>query len=53
MDIKKCGKCGQTKNVCEFTKDKNRVDGLFVYCKSCKKDVSKKDYEKNKVRILE
>ena len=53
MNIKKCGKCGQTKNVCEFTKDKNRIDGLFVYCKLCKKEASKKEYEKNKVRILE
>ena len=52
MENKKCSKCSQTKNVCEFTKDKNRIDGLFVYCKSCKKDASKKQYEKNKLRIL-
>jgi len=52
METKKCSKCHQTKNVCEFTKDKNRIDGLFSYCKVCKKSVSKKEYEKNKLRIL-
>ena len=52
MIMKKCSKCGQVKNTCEFTKDKNRQDGLFVYCKKCKKNAAKKEYEKNKVRIL-
>jgi hypothetical protein len=52
MDIKKCNKCGEIKDVCNFTKDKNRPDGLFVYCKECKKIAAKKEYEKNKLRIL-
>lgn len=52
MDVKKCSKCEQIKNICEFTKDKNRVDGLFVYCKECKRGSAKKEYEKNKSRIL-
>jgi hypothetical protein len=52
MDIKKCGKCHQTKNICEFTKDKNRIDGLYCYCKTCKRIVAKKEYKKNKLRIL-
>ena len=52
MITKKCSKCGQVKDVCEFTKDKNRQDGLFVYCKKCKKISAKKEYEKNKTRIL-
>jgi hypothetical protein len=52
METKKCSKCGQIKNICEFTKDKNRVDGLFVYCKECKRNSAKKEYEKNKLRIL-
>ena len=50
--MKICSKCKQTKNLCEFTKDKNKKDGLFLYCKECKKSVAKKEYEKNKVRIL-
>ena len=52
METKKCNKCGKIKNVCNFTKDKNRPDGLFVYCKECKKIAAKKEYEKNKERIL-
>jgi len=52
MNIKKCNKCGEIKDVCNFTKDKNRPDGLFVYCKECKKIAAKKEYETNKLRIL-
>ena len=52
MVAKKCSKCGQVKKICEFTKDKNRKDGLFVYCRECKKTEAKKEYEKNKIRIL-
>jgi hypothetical protein len=37
MKEKKCSKCHETKDVCEFTKDKNKVDGLFLYCKTCKR----------------
>jgi hypothetical protein len=52
MKTKKCSKCEQIKDICEYTKDKNREDGLFVYCKECKRDSAKKEYEKNKIRIL-
>ena len=52
MTTKKCSKCKHTKNVSDFTKDKNRPDGLFVYCRECKKTEQKKEYEKNKERIL-
>lgn len=52
METKKCSKCGEVKDICEFTKDKNRLDGLFVYCKVCKRSSAKKEYEKNKLRIL-
>jgi hypothetical protein len=51
--MKKCSKCNQIKDFCEFTKDKNRPDGLFVYCRECKKIISKKEYDKNKLRILD
>ena len=52
METKKCSKCQQEKNLCDFTKDRNRPDGLFVYCRECKKVESKKEYEKNKERIF-
>ena len=52
MESKKCSKCQQVKDECEFTKDKNQQDGLFVYCRECKKISAKKEYEKNRVRIL-
>jgi hypothetical protein len=52
MITKKCSKCHEIKDVCEFTKDKNKIDGLFVYCKVCKKLSAKKEYKKNKERIL-
>jgi hypothetical protein len=52
METKKCSKCKHTKNLSDFTKDKNRPDGLFVYCRECKKTEQKKEYEKNKERIL-
>jgi len=53
METKLCGKCKESKSLCEFTKDKNRKDGLFVYCKECKKKVSKEEYLKNKKRIFD
>jgi hypothetical protein len=52
MTTKKCSKCHQEKKLCDFTKDKNKPDGLFVYCRECKKIAAKKEYEKNKSRIL-
>jgi hypothetical protein len=52
MCYKKCSKCHEIKDVCEFTKDKNKLDGLFVYCKVCKKLSAIKEYKKNKERIL-
>lgn len=52
MITKKCSKCHQEKNLCDFTKDRNKPDGLFIYCRECKKIVAKKEYDKNKSRIL-
>ena len=33
---KRCTKCGETKSVSEFGKDKLRIDGLFPQCKRCR-----------------
>lgn len=35
---KECSKCHQGKDISEFTRDKNKKDGLQVWCKSCKKE---------------
>ena len=48
-NTKQCSKCKEVKPVTEFTKDKNRKDGLFPWCKSCQKQ----QYEANKEKILE
>lgn len=32
---KRCAKCGETKSVSEFHKNKCKVDGLCGYCKTC------------------
>lgn len=37
MKIKVCSKCKKKKPLSEFTKDKNRKDGLYPYCKNCRK----------------
>ena len=38
MSTKTCPKCGVEKDFSEFGKDKRRKDGLFSWCKSCKKE---------------
>jgi hypothetical protein len=39
---KRCTKCKETKDTCEFAKDKGRKDGLRCWCKSCAKGNSRK-----------
>lgn len=41
MSTKTCSKCGVEKDVVEFDKDKTKKDGLFSWCKSCKKEYRK------------
>lgn len=33
--MKKCKKCGKTKKISEFIKNKSRKDGIHSYCKNC------------------
>jgi len=48
MKTKKCSKCGEVKPVSEFSKDKNRKDGLQRQCKSCAKQYYQDHREENK-----
>ena len=59
METKVCSKCNIEKSLEDFTKDKNRPDGHYVYCKKCRnliyqlnsevrKEQSKKHYQKIK-----
>ena len=62
--MKTCSKCGETKDVSEFSKDRSRRDGLQNRCKACmlayreanKERVAEKNrayYEANKERLVE
>ena len=68
METKICSKCKGEKLLSDFTKDKNRCDGYYVYCKECCKvsyqsksseikEKSRNYYynnkEKNQTKILE
>ena len=51
-DTKICSKCGMELPTSEFSKDKSKKDGLFCWCKECKKQHNKQwrannqDYDK-------
>lgn len=46
--MKHCKKCGLSKPLCEFSKNKNTKDGLQFYCKLCCKSTTKAYRENNK-----
>lgn len=46
--MKFCCRCGQTKSLDKFSKDKNRKDGFYTYCKECSSIDAKKHYAANK-----
>lgn len=45
MDSKKCPKCGHTKLLTEFNKNKSKSDGRQIYCRECDKARSKDSYD--------
>jgi hypothetical protein len=47
METKICSKCKIEKSVTLFSKDKNRKDGLKLYCNDCRKIESKIYRERN------
>jgi hypothetical protein len=50
--LKECASCKDIKDIKMFSKDKNRPDGHFVYCKACVKIRSRERYLKNTESIL-
>ena len=44
---KHCLKCGKYRQTDEFNRDRNRSDGLQVYCRPCQSIGSKASYAKN------
>ena len=50
--LKECYKCGETKPVSEYHKNKSRADGLQYKCRSCAKSYQKKRYQNNKERLI-
>lgn len=49
VKTKRCTKCGEEKPLTEFHKAKNKKDGLYPQCKSCRNNY----YQQNKKSILE
>lgn len=39
--MKRCSKCAKTKPLTVFNKDKRYADGLFCWCKDCKKEYAR------------
>ena len=53
MLTKKCTKCGEEKELVEFSKDKNRIDGFCPQCKVCTKLYKQIYYIENKDKVKE
>lgn len=53
MEIKICRCCSETKNICEFNKNKNYLDGYWIYCKACTAIKRKAQFHKNKELFYE
>lgn len=45
---KRCSKCGETKPVDQFGQSKQTPDGLFPYCRQCKRVSDRASYAKNR-----
>lgn len=46
-ETKACPRCGTDKHKSEFANDKNRIDGLRVYCRVCSSSANKKYRQEN------
>ena len=50
---KVCSKCGESKPIEAFGKNRTTTDGLAKWCKTCKKEKDKQYYIKNREKIKE
>src|ERR1700761_2110992 len=48
--LKKCTKCGETKDVSNYTPRPNRKSGYYSSCNKCKNDYRSKKYYENKIQ---
>jgi hypothetical protein len=53
METKFCSKCKDCKNICSFSRDKSRTDGLYPSCKECEKKRFKLYRIENKEKLKE
>jgi len=52
-ESKRCTKCGEEKPLEEFNKDRCAHDGLYSWCKPCKKESRRRHYEENLEQFTE
>lgn len=50
---KRCTKCGETKPLAEFGRDKVRQDGLTPWCKECKREQNRRYRKANPEKVSE
>lgn len=53
MESKKCRKCGENKELSEFSKDATKKDCKNIYCKICSCEYVRNWTRRNKKRVLE
>jgi len=51
--MKRCGSCGEEKELSDFHDDKKAADGRQFRCKDCKREYCKEHYAKHSKRIKE
>lgn len=49
--VKRCPRCGETKERAEFNKNARRADGLNVYCKPCRSAYEKTPRQRRRSRL--
>ena len=50
---KTCTKCGETKPLDDFHRDKTRAGGRYPHCKECVREYNRRHYEENRDKRLE
>ena len=50
---KTCAKCGETKSLDGFHRNKGGVDGRHSHCKECRRERKRRYYEENRDKVLE